>query len=579
MKKIFTLIICCAFAFSGYTQCDPGYVPVTVAIDTDDYGYELYWELTPEGNSCGQVTLLSFGNSIVGCDGGGAQIATSNDPGAYGSNTTIYENLCAPTGDCYSIHYVDDYGDGGASFTLILNGVAYQPVVGTGSGNIWNFCAVDEEVNIEGCTDNQACNFNPNANVEDGSCISPGDPCNDGNASTINDVYTANCVCSGSVDPCSSSTEVYLIEVGFYVSGTDGFFQGPPTLNYNPSNPKNYINPGENVRFKVKCYNNKSDGNNLVSAQCSIQTDSPGVTLTDGTAGLNNVAWGNSAWSTDEFEIAIASSVQPGTMLSFDFIVTDNFSNSQYITKCIDFVVAPLWYDNAFIDDDSNPDSQGNDNNIVEPNEIIEFYPVLENVSAVPASSVKGLFYDPNECSDITIWNNISGISGNVVNNSFWNYSQNAPQTIDPGEDGMVPQFDFVFNYNKPSIYSFDLNLDMKGSFYIFPNQISLVKWYIPYTFNQGSPPAPDCNSVGINNLSEIDSYSLYPNPTKGVLNIDLLEYSQLQIINLTGELVMYSQLNSGHNTIDVSNLSSGVYFIKMQNEQGIVSQEKFIKD
>ena len=41
----------------------------------------------------------------------------------------------------------------------------------------------------------------------------------------------------------------------------------------------------------------------------------------------------------------------------------------------------------------------------------------------------------------------------------------------------------------------------------------------------------------------------------------------------------MYSQLNSGHNTIDVSNLSSGVYFIKMQNEQGIVSQEKFIKD
>jgi len=196
MKKIFTLIICCAFAFSGYTQCDPGYVPVTVAIDTDDYGYELYWELTPEGNSCGQVTLLSFGNSIVGCDGGGAQIATSNDPGAYGSNTTIYENLCAPTGDCYSIHYVDDYGDGGASFTLILNGVAYQPVVGTGSGNIWNFCAVDEEVNIEGCTDNQACNFNPNANVEDGSCISPGDPCNDGNASTINDVYTANCVCS-----------------------------------------------------------------------------------------------------------------------------------------------------------------------------------------------------------------------------------------------------------------------------------------------------------------------------------------------------------------------------------------------
>ena len=304
------------------------------------------------------------------------------------------------------------------------------------------------------------------------------------------------------VDPCASSPEVYLTNVGFYSSGTNGITSGLPTvLNYNPSNPNNYLNPGKNVRFKVKCFNNLTSGANLVSAQCAIQSQSAGVTLTDASSGLNNVAYGTSVWSSDEFEIAIANTVQPGTILSFDFTVTNNIDNTQYTTKCIEFVVAPLWYNNAFIDDDSNPDSQGDDDEIVEPNEIIEFLPLLENVSPVAASEVYGRFFDPNYCSDIIIWNNITGISGNVVNASYWNYNQNIAQTINPGESNMVPQFDFVFNYNKPQVSAFELGLDMAGRFQIFSGQLSLVKWYIPYTFNPSQPAAEPCTG-GLNDLT-----------------------------------------------------------------------------
>jgi hypothetical protein len=216
---------------------------------------------------------------------------------------------------------------------------------------------------------------------------------------------------------------------------------------------------------------------------------------------LNNVAYGNTAWSSDEFEIAIANTVQPGTILTFDFVVTNNLNNTQYITKCIEFVVAPLWYNNAFIDDDLNPDSQGDDDGIVEPNEIIEFLPLLKNVSSVPAASVYGKFFDPNDCSDIIIWDNVNGISGNVVNASYWNYNQNSPQIIYPADSNMVPQFDFVFNYNKPQVYNFELGLDMAGAFQIFPGSLSLVKWYIPYTFNPSQPVAPPC-TAGLNELT-----------------------------------------------------------------------------
>jgi len=48
-----------------------------------------------------------------------------------------------------------------------------------------------------GCTAADACNFNPNANVNDGSCYFIGDPCDDGQANTINDTYNANCACEG----------------------------------------------------------------------------------------------------------------------------------------------------------------------------------------------------------------------------------------------------------------------------------------------------------------------------------------------------------------------------------------------
>ena len=45
-------------------------------------------------------------------------------------------------------------------------------------------------VDVPGCTSGSACNYNAEANQNDGSCIFVGDPCNDGNASTFNDVYT-----------------------------------------------------------------------------------------------------------------------------------------------------------------------------------------------------------------------------------------------------------------------------------------------------------------------------------------------------------------------------------------------------
>ena len=57
-----------------------------------------------------------------------------------------------------------------------------------------------DELEVDGCTDDTACNFNPDATEDDDTCTFPGDACDDGDDTTINDVLNDECECVGEVD-------------------------------------------------------------------------------------------------------------------------------------------------------------------------------------------------------------------------------------------------------------------------------------------------------------------------------------------------------------------------------------------
>ena len=52
----------------------------------------------------------------------------------------------------------------------------------------------------EGCTDNAACNFTGEAGIEDGSCTYPGDSCDDGDETTLDETLDDNCDCVVATD-------------------------------------------------------------------------------------------------------------------------------------------------------------------------------------------------------------------------------------------------------------------------------------------------------------------------------------------------------------------------------------------
>ena len=101
------------------------------------------------------------------------------------------------------------------------------------------------------------------------------------------------------------------------------------------------------------------------------------------------------------------------------------------------------------------------------------------------------------------------------------------------------------------------------------------------YVYNKVLTPAEISNlyngTVGIEQANTKNNMSIYPNPVKNMLHIATEEkVSKLSIYNISGSLIRsYDNID---NTIDVSNLTKGMYILVVQSESGI-SQNKFIKE
>jgi hypothetical protein len=70
---------------------------------------------------------------------------------------------------------------------------------------------------------------------------------------------------------------------------------------------------------------------------------------------------------------------------------------------------------------------------------------------------------------------------------------------------------------------------------------------------------------------------SVYPNPAKNELYIDLTDLSlstTLIVSNLVGQQLMFKQLTSTHNPLDISILDAGIYTFEVrQGNNGAVRQ------
>lgn len=144
MKNLIPLLslLCASLSLTtASAQCEAGEIALEFVIDTDAWGYEMYWELAPSGEACGgENYIASGGNSDnVGCDGGGNG---GNGGSTYDNNAIYMEGpFCVAEGVTLDLIHVDSYGDGGSGFNLHMDGALSGIFNGSGYGNVWTFTA------------------------------------------------------------------------------------------------------------------------------------------------------------------------------------------------------------------------------------------------------------------------------------------------------------------------------------------------------------------------------------------------------------------------------------------------------
>ncbi|MFM1875491.1 MAG: hypothetical protein RL266_1228 [Bacteroidota bacterium] len=74
--------------------------------------------------------------------------------------------------------------------------------------------------------------------------------------------------------------------------------------------------------------------------------------------------------------------------------------------------------------------------------------------------------------------------------------------------------------------------------------------------------------TVGIDEAPSENTWNVYPNPTEGVLNVQVLKGAQaeIQILDLAGKLVKVATVNDAGQTVDLSELKDGIYIYRLKS-------------
>ncbi len=142
--------------------------------------------------------------------------------------------------------------------------------------------------------------------------------------------------------------------------------------------------------------------------------------------------------------------------------------------------------------------------------------------------------------------------------------------------------------YQWPSVFPI-YNDDLSGHGWV-ADETTSFRCYEDNSFPMYNPyNIKDCDFVtGINNKIKNNYENLiYPNPTNGILNVEfnpdsnreLNNQTQLSFFNIYGKEVKRIKLIANETQINISELSSGIYFVQLMQDGKIMGTEKIIKE
>ena len=100
-------------------------------------------------------------------------------------------------------------------------------------------------------------------------------------------------------------------------------------------------------------------------------------------------------------------------------------------------------------------------------------------------------------------------------------------------------------------------------------------------TFDYTNAPTSGCDIYAGIDINELTRVTLFPNPALDVLNLNIPDHmsiESLSIYTMNGQLMQSTNLLNGNKSIDISDLSQGLYMLSISSSNGI-KMIRFVKN
>jgi hypothetical protein len=83
---------------------------------------------------------------------------------------------------------------------------------------------------------------------------------------------------------------------------------------------------------------------------------------------------------------------------------------------------------------------------------------------------------------------------------------------------------------------------------------------------------------IGINDIQPNPTYNIYPNPTKGIVDVEINTMGdgtvEVAVLNIVGEKMLQKLSTADNLTVDMTAFSPGVYVLKLTTSRGVFTHK-----
>lgn len=157
-------------------------------------------------------------------------------------------------------------------------------------------------------------------------------------------------------------------------------------------------------------------------------------------------------------------------------------------------------------------------------------------------------------------------------------YSWGGLSTVDNAVRAMYPDANGTVIFDSGTTYSGEFEITPASNYVI--NKCEIVA----FIQRRSTGEIQQVNKIALPEPSNIEnnitkSLSIYPNPASDIVKVNSEEnINYIEILNISGQIVSFENVNTNNAEINISNLSSGVYFIKVYTANDVTTQKLIVE-